>query len=311
MRRGTPSSSAPPHDAGARTRPTGSEPAPRLTPTFMKLQTVPPRQGALWVRRGFAVFFQRPIAFAGLFAAFLFGVFALLLVPILGAMVLLALLPAVSLGFMIATRQVLDGSPASPRAFLLPLRSGRPRQVALLQLGAVYAAATFLIMWLADAVDGGALEALMEALPAGGTAPDVVAQKLADPRLGAGLTVRLGLAALLSIPFWHAPALVYWGAQTSGKALFFSTVACWRNKGAFVVYSLTWMAVILLFAVLANLVFALIGAVQFVAVASMPASLLFSTVFYASLYFTFAACFVDDTRTTAASAAEPAVSPPA
>ena len=43
------------------------------------------------------------------------------------------------------------------------------------------------------------------------------------------------------MPFWHAPALVYWGGQTVGKSLFFSTVACWRNKGAFAVYALDWL----------------------------------------------------------------------
>jgi hypothetical protein len=72
---------------------------------------------------------------------------------------------------------------------------------------------------------------------------------------------------------------------------FFSTVACWRNKGAFIVYSATWLGVLLLFALLANLLFALIGRSQLMPFVAMPASMIFSTIFYASLYFTFAACF--------------------
>jgi hypothetical protein len=260
----------------------------------MKLQTVPARDGALWVRRGFTVFFRHPMAFAGLFAAFMFGVFLLMLVPWAGPMVLLALLPLASLGFMIATRVVLEGHFPTPGAFIEPLRRGRPRRLAMLQLGIAYAVATFVIMWLSDVVDGGALDALIEALPAGNTAPELVAQKLADPQLAVGLIVRFGLAALLSLPFWHAPALVHWGAQSSTKALFFSAMACWRNRGAFAVYALTWLGVILFFALLANLVFLLLGQTQLVAVASMPASLIFSAVFYASLYFTFSACFVED-----------------
>ena len=67
------------------------------------------------------------------------------------------------------------------------------------------------------------------------------ARELADPRLQLGLLLRIGLAGLLSVPFWHAPALVYWGAQGWAKSLFFSTVAIWRNKGAFAVYGLGWI----------------------------------------------------------------------
>ena len=53
--------------------------ADATTPAAMRLQLVSPRQGALWVRRGFAVFVKQPMGFAGLFATFLFGVFGLLL----------------------------------------------------------------------------------------------------------------------------------------------------------------------------------------------------------------------------------------
>ena len=105
------------------------------------------------------------------------------------------------------------------------------------------------------------------------------------------MLLRFGLAGLLSVPFWHAPALVHWGGQPAAKALFFSLMACWRNRGAFFVYALTWAAVILLFAVVANLLFAMLGHIQWMAAAAMPASLVFSTVFYVSLYFTFADCF--------------------
>ena len=260
----------------------------------MKLQLVPARQGVLWVRHGFQVFFRQPVAFAGMFAAFLFAIFVFTLVPLLGSILLLAALPLATLGFMIATRASVEGRFPLPRAFVEPLRQGRPRAMAMLKLGLVYAATTFAIMWLSDVVDGGALDALMETLSSGKTTPEAVAQKLGDGRLEAGLLLRLGLATLLSVPFWHAPALVHWDGQPWGKALFFSTVACWRNRGAFTVYGLTWMAVISLFAIMANLLFALLGQMKLIAFAAMPASLIFSTVFYASLYFTFADCFAAD-----------------
>ncbi len=67
----------------------------------------------------------------------------------------------------------------------------------------------------------------------------------------------------------------------------------WRNKGAFVVFSLAWLGVVLSLGVAANLIAALLGQAQLVTLLAMPASLLLSTVFYTSLYFTFADCFVD------------------
>ena len=58
-------------------------------------------------------------------------------------------------------------------------------------------------------------------------------------------------------------------------------------------FSMVWVGVVLAFGVAANLVAALFGQAQLVALLAMPASLLLSTVFYTSLYFTFADCFVD------------------
>ena len=260
----------------------------------MKLQTVPARQGALWVRQGFQVFFKQPMAFAALFAAFMFAVFVFALVPVVGTLLVLALLPLVSLGFMIASRMALAGEFATPRVFVDPLRAPRPQAIAMVQLGLAYAAATFLVMFLSDRVDGGAFEALMDAMPGAQTAPQAVADKLAEPGLWLGLMLRLGLASLLSVPFWHAPALVFWDGHGFAKALFSSTVACWRNRGAFTVYSLVWFGLVMAVGAGGSLVFGLLGQAQLFALAAVPMSLLFTTVFYASLYATFADCFSAD-----------------
>ena len=271
----------------------------------MKLQLVPARQGLRWVRQGFAVFLRQPLGYAGLFATFMFSLFALALVPVVGPVVLLALLPLASLGFMIATQRALDGRFPLPRVFIEPFRNGRARQLAIVKLGLFYAAATWAILWFSDVVDGGALDALMQTQASAKASPDALAAKLADPRLEAGVLLRFALLGLLAVPFWHAPALVHWGGQSAGKAMFFSCVACWRNKGAFLIYSATWFAVLLLFALIANLLFSAFGRTQLVPFVAMPASLVFSTVFYASLYFTFNDCFAAGTD-DAAAAVDPA-----
>jgi len=124
------------------------------------------------------------------------------------------------------------------------IRERVAEMLSLVKLGLVYAAATWAILFVSDLIDGGALDALIEAQAAGDTPQDVMAARLGDPRLEMGVLLRFALLGLLSVPFWHAPALVHWDGQTAGKSLFFSTVACWRNKGAFVVYSVAWLGVL-------------------------------------------------------------------
>lgn len=271
----------------------------------MKLLTVPARRGALWVRSGFRVFFGKPLAFAGLFAAFLFGVLMLLLLPGIGVVLMLAALPLVSQGFMLATQRTLAGQTPMAGVFIEPLRGRRPQTIVMLKIGLVYAGASVFIMWISDVVDGGTFNALQEAMTSKTADTDRLEVLLTDPRLLNGMLLRLGLAGLLAMPFWHAPALIHWGGQGAAQSLFSSTVACWRNKGAFLVFGLTWAALVIVFGVFVNTAFVLIGAPQLIPMAALPAGLMFSTVFYASLYFTYIDCFEQPMSSTAEASAAP------
>jgi hypothetical protein len=233
------------------------------------------------VRQGLGVFFQRPVAFSLLLFTYL----------LVGLVFAFAIAPLASLGFMIATQQVLGGRVPLPGVFVEPLRIDSPRRWAQLKLGFGYAVGVGLVLWLGDAIGGRAFDALREAMAAGKTTPQEMEPLMSNPDLRlASLLVMSGIG-LLSVPFWHAPALVHWGGHGAVKAMFFSTVACWRNKGALAVYILAWAAVSLLFTMLAGIVLGLLGAPQLVYVAIMPAMLMLSAAFYASLYFTFADSF--------------------
>ena len=247
----------------------------------MKLKLVPARQGAVWVRQGLSVFFRKPLAFCVLFLVYL----------LVGPMLMLAVAPLVSLGFMIATRQALDNRFPFPGVFVEPLRVSRSQRWAQIQLGLAYAVSVAGVFWVADVVGGAAFDAVRQAVSSGKTTPQELEPLLADMHLQLAWLILAGGVALLAVPFWHAPALVHWDGQSAIKAMFFSTVACWRNKGALTVYSLGWGAVMLLFAFVTTMVFALLGAPQLVYLAFTPAMLMLSSAFYASLYFTFADSF--------------------
>jgi hypothetical protein len=269
------------------TGPVTSHDAKRL----MKLLTVSAGRGVLWVRSGFRVFFTKPLAYSALFAAFLFGALLLLLVPLVGPLLMLATLPLVSQGFMLATKGMLAGKTPLVGVFTEPIRGSRPQAIVMLKLGLIYAAGSLFIMWLSEWVDGGTFNALQEAMTGQTADTERLEVLLADPRLSTGMLLRLFLASALALPFWHAPALVHWEGQGPAQALFSSTIACWRNKGAFTVYALTWSVLIVLFGVLINSVFILLGAAKLVPIAATAGGLMFTTVFYASLYFTYADCF--------------------
>ncbi|MBL0727719.1 BPSS1780 family membrane protein [Piscinibacter sp. HJYY11] len=257
----------------------------------MKLRQVPAREGVQWARMGLRMVMAKPLSFMGLFGVVLLGMLVVQILGWIGSLLLWACLPLITLGFMIATRQVVQGSTPSFQVFAAPLRVDRGRTRAMWQLGALYALAMLLVIVVHGWIDDGRMAALQVAATSGKSSPEAIGQLVADPRLQGGLLWFAAAASLLSVPFWHAPALVHWGGHTVAKALFSSTVACWRNKGAFVLYALTGVGAVTAFALVSSLLFALLGAPNLAAVVMMPAVLFFTVVFYASLYFTYAGCF--------------------
>ena len=259
----------------------------------MKLQLVAPRQGFVWVQRAFQACARQPLGFAALFATCMFVVLLLGIVPVVGTAVVLALPPAGTLLFMIASHRVVEGRTAMPGSIAELAASGRGRLVALVKLGIAYAAATFVALWIAGVLDGGALVSFLSALPDERTAGEQTVMRVTDPRLQLGLVLRLAFLAALSIPFWHAPALTHWGGHGWAKSLFFSSVAVWRNKGAFTVYGIAWLAIWMLMLPVISIAVGVLGPQRFPLVAT-PLALAYFTLFYASLWFTFADCFSSD-----------------
>jgi hypothetical protein len=257
----------------------------------LHLQQVPARNGRLWIRHGFKVFQRQPLALSALFGLFLFACFVLAMVPGVGVLLIVALLPLLSLGFMLATHLVLQQKLPTAGVFLAPFKLTPARRRDQIILCLSYAVAALLIGLLADWADGGSTRELQQ-LMADNASADAIANAATDPRLFWGMLLRFGLAALLSVPYWHAPALVHWGGQGVAQALFSSTLALWRNRGAFALNALLWAALLMGVAGVVSLLFALLGLTQFTPMVLMALGLMLSTVFYTSTYFTFVDCFM-------------------
>lgn len=251
------------------------------------LKPVPPARGLRWLSDGFRLFARRPLAFTMMFTAFLFAALVVSLVPLVGGVLQMMSLPMLSLGFMVAAQSALLDGPVSAMQFIEPLRGNPTRRRALLTLCAAYGVSAVAILVLCDMVSGGALERVQVLMASGSATPEQVNAVLMEPGVTNAAIIGLVLGSLLSIPFWHAPALVHWGAQGVGQALFSSTLAVWRSKGAFFFYGLAWTVALVGFGVVTALLFGLLGLASLGAMLALPAGLLFWTVFYVSLLFTF------------------------
>ncbi len=267
----------------------------------LRISDVPPQRGVAWVRESFALFLKSPLGFSLLFMLFLVAALILMALPFVGALLLLAAMPLLTLGYAAAARAALRGQAVHAGLMLEPFKrtGAAPHRATLLRLCLLYAAATALAMLLAQAIDGGSFERLQVLMAAERTDANKAAidALLDDPRLASGMLVRVALIAAISVPFWHAPMLVWWNGQSVAQSLFSSTLACWRNKGAFLINSLVWLGISTVFGVLASVLIALLGAPQLVAVVLPPAALMFSVVFYVSLYFMYADCFASAEQT--------------
>lgn len=258
------------------------------------LKPVQARQGVQWVVQALKAFGRQPLGLAGLFGTFLFLALVLMLVPVIGGVVVLAAVPLLGLVMMMGTAAVVRGQRALPGLYLAPFRTDAVRRSRLLVLCAAYGALSLLVLLVSEAIDGGKLKELQELMAAGrddARTREELQRLLADPQLLGGLYARVGLTALISIPFWHAPALVWWGQQSAAQALFSSTLAIWRSKGAFVSFVAAWVSLLGVSGLGLGLVLQALGLSGLMGVLAMPLGLTLSVIFYASLYFSFVQTF--------------------
>lgn len=254
----------------------------------MKLNIVPARTGVLWVKLGMRTFLKQPLALSGLFFLFMAAMSVLSLVPVLGNVLALALLPAATLGLMAATKEAVSGKFPLPTVLLSAFRAGKKQLRAMLVLGAIYAAGFLLVLAISATVDGGKFARLYL------VGSSISAEVLQEGDFELAVLTAMTFYMPLSLLFWHAPALVHWHGVSPGKSLFFSMVACLRNFWAFTVYGLVWLAAFIGMGIAVAIVAAVAGSPEAATAVMFPAAMLMAAMFFTSIYFTFEDCFTVD-----------------
>lgn len=207
----------------------------------------------------------------------LIGGIALQIMPLVGLLLIMVLMPVVTLLTMSACRTINAGQTIVPTLWFKPLQqTGLMKKLVL--MGLLY----FVLVCVASAISAfifmdGLLLAMQEAIDTNQI--NILYEALLKPML-----LMSAFYVLIGALFWYTPVLVAWHGVQLGQALFFSAVACWRNKWVFLVYGAGWMLVPLsIYA--ATLGLQELGLSPFIANAlQMPVSIAALGVFYCSLY---------------------------
>lgn len=205
----------------------------------MQARRLSAERGTYWLLEGFRLFRRNPPLITALTLTYLLVIQVLVvLLPGIGPVLLPLLLPALTLVVANGVRLVDEGRAPGKATLLRGLGGNGP---ALLRLGALQLAGAILLVLLNLLFNAGA-DPLAGLKPAplspnmGEIAPD------ATPGAEAAALGALARMMLLALPivlaFWFAPFLVGWDRVPPVKALFFSTVASFRNWRAFGMFGL-------------------------------------------------------------------------
>lgn len=255
------------------------------------MQKFPAQTGWLWVKNGLALFRRQPAEVSTLFLTYMFCMLALGIVPVIGQLLSLVLIPVFAMSFMQACRQIEEGKRVYPNLLLAGFRS--PALRSLLMLGVLYLLAAFAAIAISSLVDGGIF---LKAIAGSGL----------DPKDMDADNMRLAMivAAITYIPaemaFWFAAPLIAWHNMPLGKALFYSFFAVVRAGKAFSVYALAWLLLgVLLPAIVSTMIALLLSSTTVIVFILLPLSVILTVVMYCSFYPTYTTIFGKPPRSDA------------
>ena len=248
------------------------------------MDKLPAKTGLLWVKEGFEIFSKRPAELTTLFFGYLFLMLLVGIVPVIGQLMPLVLVPLFSMTFMHACVHVKQNKRVYPNLLLTGFRS--PAVRTLIKLGVLYLLAAIIAIGASSLIDGGVF---FQAIT-GQIAID------ADIVRESNMTMAMLFAAMLYTPaamaFWYAAPLIGWQGMGVGKAIFYSFFAVRRAGKAFLVYGFAWINIGIVLPVIASsLVGALLNSPSASVFIMLPMSMVLTVIMYCSFYPTYTQMF--------------------
>ncbi|MCX7223696.1 MAG: BPSS1780 family membrane protein [Burkholderiales bacterium] len=253
----------------------------------MQAVSLPALSGWRWVRDGWMLFRKQPMAFFSwaMFVSLILMVASV--TPPIGPLIFVVLMPTATLLSLSAARHAEQGQKVLLGTWIAPLRlAGVFRR--LLGMGALYVLFCLLLGLIAFMPFS---EEVTQAVKAVATSNDLL------PLLEAVRTpmaIFAVLYVLMAAVFWYAPALVGWHSIPMTRALFYSGIACWRNKWAFGIYGLSWLAIFLAIDTVLSALTMVGLPKSFSAMIQVPVNVVASAVLYCSFYTSFISVFYSE-----------------
>ena len=242
----------------------------------MQAAILPIHAGWFWIHQGYRICMTQPMAMffwsmtLGLLITFSY------LIPIFGQMALIIATPSFTFITLAACKRIDAGEPMQLGMWTEPLRAPNVRK-RLLVLGVAY-----LLCCLAGGVLATLpfLDNLTAALEGAEQIDDLaLLRAMQAPMLTFGV-----FYILISMFFWHAPALIGWHGIPMKRALFYSMVACWRNKWAFLLYGISWAAIFFAVQMAGTLLVVMGVSAAAMQLLMTPVNIAVAAVLYASFY---------------------------
>lgn len=247
----------------------------------MRIRKLEAGRGWRWVAESFSLLRRQPLALLGMTVLMLFTLILPTAIPVIGGFAPLVLTPALAVGFMHGVRTVDAGRPAPPWLVYSAFRANGGRGWRqLIVLGVANATLTLGALMLSMAADGGTLFRIAT----GALAADDPA--LQEHSLVWAALVFAALYTPVQMALWYSPMFVAWHGTSPTQALFYSLIAVWRNRAAFVVYALGWFAVAIGASLLLQIVAPLVPQ-PLLPVLLSPLSLLMLSALYCSFWPTY------------------------
>jgi hypothetical protein len=257
------------------------------------MEKLPANAGWLWVKQGFALFRKQPAEMATLFLAYMFLMLIIGIVPLLGQILPMVLVPVFSMAFMQACANIEQGKKVYPNLLLTGFR--KPAFASLLKLGVLYLVAAVAAVAASALIDGGVFWQVMSSDKA------LDRETIRNSNMSLGMMFSAAVYIPAAMAFWYAAPLIFWQKMGVGKAVFYSFFAVKRAGSAFLVYGLSWMLIGVLLPALISSLIAMLFAKSFVVMLILlPLSLMLTVVMYCSFYPTYTAIFGRPDSTTPA-----------
>jgi len=258
----------------------------------MQAAKLPASAGWQWIRDGFTLFRRQPLPiFTWAMSISLTLMLASLLPPI-GPLIFVVLVPVIGFLTLSICRHIDSGRMVTPGMWLQPLQhKGLFRR--LVGMGGLYAVLNIGVGLMIFSPYMGSLseEVVQAALSSGDIRPLMMAMRTP-------LILFTVANLVMSCVFWYAPAMTGFFGIRLMQSLFFSAVACWRNKTAFLLYGLSWAAVFFAIDFCVDLVSGLLLMLgfppPFIVLVQIPVNVAAAAVLYCSVFPSYVSVFGSD-----------------